>query len=155
MNVASHFSELSSTKFILQLFSLSMTTPHILPPPSIRAASKTRVQRILSSITLIQPLLLTKKEEHSSTFESRNIQTLGESLLPIDILRSAEEVFSHFAMLKSWMFCMELRSSADGNVYHELGAKVVRLHFYDFLEAMIPYFPPSCRARLEAVCGMK
>ena len=38
-------------------------------------------------------------------------------------------------------------------MYNELGAKVVRLHFYGFLEAMIPYFPPSCRDRLKTVCG--
>ena len=78
---------------------------------------------------------------------------MGESLRVVDVLRTIEDVFFHFAMLKSWMFCIEPISTGGGNVYNELDTKVVRLHFYGSLEAMIPYFPPNCKGRLEAVCG--
>lgn len=52
-------------------------------------------------------------------------------------------------LLRGWMFCMELRTSASTDAYRELGAKVIRLHFHGFLEAMMPYFPPGCRGRVS------
>lgn len=57
-----------------------------------------------------------------------------------------------FSLLKSWMFCVELKSGSDCVCHNKLGARLVRLHFYRFLEAMIPYFPPSCKERLRGIC---
>lgn len=108
---------------------------------------------ILQSLAEVKPLHLAKKEEHSSSFEFRHIGILGESLRNVHRADRVDDVFNQFALLKGWMFCMELRTSARRDVYGEFGAKVVRLHFYGFLEAMIPYFPPSCRERLMTVCG--
>jgi hypothetical protein len=64
-----------------------------------------------------------------------------------------DDVYGQANLLKSWMFCMELRTNSSCEVYGELGAKLVRLHFYGFLEAMIPYFPPSFTGRLMTICG--
>jgi hypothetical protein len=156
MNLPTHFNELSSTKFLLQLFPhASSSGTHTNPPPYIRSSAKSRVETVLSSLAIIKPLLLTSREAHSSTFEFRNIENLGRSLRNVDELGSIEEVFFQLSLLKSWMFCMELSASGSGDVYGELGAKVVRLHFYGFLEAMIPYFPPGCRGRLEDVCAVE
>ena len=47
---------------------------------------------------------------------------------------------------------MELTSDSDTFCRDELGARIVRLHFYGFLEAMIPYFPPGYEQRLREIC---
>jgi hypothetical protein len=150
------FSELRSPKFILKQFpqtSSHFSQAHTLPPPHVRTASQERITAILHSLAEIKPFLLTNEGEHYSSFEFRNIEILGESLLSVNRAETLEDVFRQFALLRSWMFCMELRTSTSTNVYRELGAKFIRLHFYGFLEAMIPYFPPGCRGALDTICG--
>jgi hypothetical protein len=51
------------------------------------------------------------------------------------------------------MFCVELKSDSNSGCHNELAARLVRLHFYGFLEAIIPYFPSSCEERLRRICG--
>jgi len=153
MNLPTDMPEIQSPKFILQLFPrISLHTMHTLPQPAVRLASHARVTAILESFAAIKPLLLAKNEEHSSFVEFKSIEILGESIRCVHQAESVEDIFSDFVLLKSWMFCLELKTSSSRDVYGELGAKVVRLHFYGFLEAMIAYFPPSCRGRLETIC---
>ena len=153
MNLPSHFSELQSPKFLLKLFPQTPSNQHALPAPSVRSTAKLRIEAILSSFTTLKPLLINREEAHSSSFEFKNIENLGQTLHAVDQLGTAEEVYTQFSLLKSWMFCVELKSSSESGCHNELGAKLVRLHFYGFLEAMIPYFPPGCEERLRGICG--
>jgi hypothetical protein len=145
------FWQLLSPKFLLKLFSRSPGETQSLPPPAVRLSSKHKVKWILSSLNELKPHLLLDATEANHSFEFENIENLGGSLLNVDTLQTLEEVFMQFTFLKSWIFCIELRSS-HGDIYNEIVSKVVRLHFYGFLEAMKPYFPSSFVERLEIVC---
>ena len=154
MNFTSNIPEIQSPKLILQLFPrASSSTIHSLLLPSICLFSRGRVSTILESLDAFILPLLARKEELSSLYEFRNIEILGESLRHIHRAETIGDGFCKFSILKSWMFCIEVKTTAGMDVYGDLGAKVVRLHFYGSLEAMISYVLPSCRKRLKTICG--
>lgn len=64
-------------------------------------------------------------------------------------------MYTQFSLLKPWMFCVELTSGPGSDCHNELGAKLVRLHFYGLLEVMIPYFPSGREEMLRGICGRK